>query len=181
MADPHFLRQEVKIKLLCIRVTFLKWFICFLGRGHHGPPGGNAWGGPPQMENEEDMHFMGNGGGPPMQPIEDDMRMDGSGYPPPPINDRHEGNYGWGHNNFRGGGGEPGPYDRGDEDYSGRGPPGPGHFAPNYPGQFHPIPPHHQPPPGRWNPDGGGRGGYGRGVGGGGGGRRGRRGGYNNY
>ena len=118
-----------------------------------------------------------------MQPIEDDMRMEGGYLPPPPqMSDRHgEGNFGgWGPspgpNHYRGGGGEP-PYDRGDEDYGGRGPP-PGHFAPNYPGQFHPPPPHHQPPPGRWNPDGGGgRGGFGRG----GGGRRPRRGGYNNY
>ena len=111
-----------------------------------------------------------------MQPIEDDMRMEG-GYPPPPINDRHDGNFGWGPNNYRGGGGDPGPYDRNEEDinYGGRG----GHFPPNFPGQFHPPPPHHQPPPNRWNADGGGRGGYGRG--GGGGGRRGRRGGYNNY
>ncbi len=131
------------------------------------------------MENEEEMHYMGNGG-PPMPAIEDDMRMEG-GYPPP-INDRHgnDGNFGWGPNNYRGGGGggESVPYDRGEEEmnYGGR---GPGHFPPNnYPGQFHPPPPHHQPPPNRWNPDGGGRGGYGRG---GGGGRRGRRGGYNNY
>ncbi|KAK4022428.1 hypothetical protein OUZ56_007894 [Daphnia magna] len=157
------------------------------GRGHHGP-GGNAWGGPPPMDNEEEMHYMGNGG-PPMPPVEDDMRMEGGYAPPPPpqMNERHgDGNFGWGPgpNNYRGGnvGGvePPGPYDRNDEEYGSRGPPGPpGHFAPNYPGQFHPPPPHHQPPSGRWNPDGGGggRGGYGRG----GGGRRPRRGGYNNY
>ncbi len=54
-------------------------------------------------------------------------------------------------NNYRGSGEPAGPYDRSDEDYDGRGPP-PGHFAPNYPGQFHPPPKHHQPPTDRLNP-----------------------------
>ena len=80
---------------------------------------------------------------------EDEMRMEGGGYLPPPINN-HDRDFGWGPNNYLGGG-EPGPYERREENINyggGRG----GHFLPNFPG--HPPPPNRQPPLHRRNPHG---------------------------
>ena len=77
---------------------------------------------------------------------EDEMRMEVGGYPPPPINDRHDRDFGWGPNNYLGVG-QPVPYERSEENINyggGRG----GHVPLNLPG--------YPPPPNRRNPNGGG-------------------------